>query len=105
MEGRNGFSMSTGRESILRFSDETIRTAIAFSSNGLDYADAVIHSNGSKRRSLLKPPTASDSTFLKHSFYLEENGALVDALRRGRFTYLPTYSPRLRSRENTFLDK
>lgn len=43
MEGRNGFSMSSGRESISRFSDETIRTAIAFSSNGLDYADAVIH--------------------------------------------------------------
>lgn len=32
---------------------------------------------------------ASDSTFLKHSFYLEENGAPADALRRGRFTYLP----------------
>lgn len=32
---------------------------------------------------------ASNSTFLKHSFYREENGALADALRRGRFTYLP----------------
>ncbi|CAL1682061.1 unnamed protein product [Lasius platythorax] len=44
MDGRNGFSMSSWTlESISRFSDETIRTAIGFPSNGLDYADAVIH--------------------------------------------------------------